>query len=85
MAVWMNCVLWLATGAQIMLGVPGEPVEIYGSFGSFRINYGGMGEDGKSTEWAAGEWTRWECEHYVEPQTVTWVYEQPETVLGVDE
>ena len=63
--MWMNCILWLATGAQIMLGVPGEPVTLRGLSGEFQIDFA----DGtKSMAWAAGEWTRWECDHYVKPE-----------------
>jgi len=70
--MWMNCVLWLATGAQLFLGVPGEPVRIYGNPGTFRIDF----EDGtKSMGWADGEWTRWECEHYVEPELLPTINE----------
>ena len=61
--MWQNCVLWLATGAQIMLGEPNMPVYLRGDAGTFRIDF----EDGtRSMAWAAGEWTRWECEHYVD-------------------
>jgi len=66
--MWTNCILWLATGAQLLLGEPNMPVGIHGDSGTFRIDFGELSnaDDGmKSMAWAAGEWTRWECEHYV--------------------
>jgi hypothetical protein len=58
---WMNCVLWLVTGAQISLGDPNMPATLNGHDGTFRIDF----EDGtKSMAWAQGQWTRWECDHF---------------------